>query len=1451
VRSGAGRWISASIFTAALACAALAAASPAAANNVEGAWSPVTPWPLIAVHAVLMPDGRVLSYGTKADGQQTAFYIYDIWDPAEGLNAGHTTLPNTSGTDIFCSSQLVLPAGSQVFVAGGDNWTGTGTTNTGNNNSNLITYADGNESISRQGNMNRPRWYSSSTTLLNGETYIQGGSGGTDRPEVRETDGDFRLLTGANTSSLDFQFPRNFIAPDGRVFGYDSAGRMYYVNAAGTGSFATAGQFTGPTGSDASAAIFRPGRILQFGGNTSGALVIDINGASPSVTPTQALSARRRLVNATILADGRVVATGGSDVWNDMTGAQYTADIWNPATGTWTRGASAQRARLYHSNAVLMPDASVLVMGGGAPGPQNNTNIEVYYPPYLYNAAGGAATRPVIAGAPSTIDVGETFEVNLGSTATISRVALVKTTSASHSFNFEQRFVELTFQQNGAQLVAQAPTRATDSPPGFYLLFVLNSAGTPSIAKIVRIPVAPVINPAVTPSITNPGAQSGEAGTPVALQLAATDPNGDSLTYAASGLPPGVFVNAVTGAVTGTPTTAGTYNVVVSATDGVNSDSESFVWTIAAGPPFVLETPPAPAPAVTGSSVTYTATVTGGAGIQYQWDFDDGSAPTAFSSSSTVTHAYAEPGVYYVMVTARDAGGVEQVTTIVQLVHYPLTANKPAISGNIAFDDRPSGTDRVWVVNQDHDSVSAFSASGFGKLAQINVGNGPRALAVRSNGEVWVTNKFAATISVIDSPTLAVVRTIPLPFASQPFGIVADPTGARMYVALEALGRVLKLDAATGNVLGSVDVGPNVRHLSLTGDGTRLYASRFITPPLPGESTATVQTTAGGQPVGGEVVVVNAPAMSVLSTIVLRHSDKPDFENQGRGVPNYLGAVTISPDGRSAWVPSKQDNVKRGTGRDGQALNFQNTVRAISSRIDLAASSEDYPGRIDHDNAGAASAIAFDSLGVYAFVALETSRQVAVVDAHRGYEVFRINVGLAPQGLALSADGKRLWVNNFMDRTVEVHRLGDLLQGGIADLPLLATKVTYTGEKLSAQVVRGKKLFYDARDTRLARDAYISCASCHNDGAGDGRTWDLTGFGEGLRNTVALRGRAGAQGLLHWSNNFNEVQDFEGQIRSLAGGTGLMANADFNAGTRSQPLGDAKAGLSADLDALAAYVQSLNAFAASPLRQPDGSLTAAASAGRTSFAAKNCAGCHGGNSFTNSAGGAGNPSDIGTIDADSGGRLFGPLTGIDVPTLRDAWATAPYLHRGQAATLADAIRAHAGISVSDAELPNLAAYVAQIGSQEPAPGGSAPGTGTGLRGQYFNNMTLTGSPVLERTENVNFQWTDSPGTGVNANKFSVRWTGSVEATATGTFRFQTRSNDGVRLWINGSLIIDHWTKHTTATDISADIALVKDQRYSVTLEMYDDSGTGVAKLLWLRPGNTTYSVVTVSRLYAN
>ncbi|HJW12674.1 MAG TPA: PA14 domain-containing protein, partial [Albitalea sp.] len=552
------------------------------------------------------------------------------------------------------------------------------------------------------------------------------------------------------------------------------------------------------------------------------------------------------------------------------------------------------------------------------------------------------------------------------------------------------------------------------------------------------------------------------------------------------------------------------------------------------------------------------------------------------------------------------------------------------------------------------------------------------------------------------------------------------------------------------------------------------------------------------------------------------------------------------PDGTQAWVPSKQDNIQRGALRDGTGLNFQSTVRAVSSRIDLAAHSEDLAARIDHDNASLASAAVYDPRGVYLFVALETSREVAVINAFSHAQLFRIDVGRAPQGLAISPDGKALYVSNFMDRTVSVRSLTPLLVNGQYDLPLVATLASVATEKLSASVLLGKQHFYDARDTRLARDRYLSCASCHNDGGHDGRVWDLTSQGEGLRNTIALRGRAGAQGFLHWSNNFDEVQDFEGQIRALAGGTGLMSDALFNAGTRSTPLGDPKAGLSSDLDALAAYVASLNAFDAAPARPSATTLSAAASAGKAKFVALNCAACHSGAAFTGS--GANTPVDIGTLKPSSGTRLYGALTGIDVPTLRDVWASAPYLHDGSAQTLEAAVRAHAGVTISDSELANLAQYLREIGVDEPAAVGTA-GTGIGLVGTYFNNLTLSGTPVLTRTEAVDFNWGGrSPGAGVNSNSFSVRWTGTLTAPSTGTYRFQTNSDDGARLWVNGVRLINNWTDHKATLDTSAGVNLVAGQKVTIQLEYYERSGSAVIQLRWLTPGDATYVTIPASRL---
>lgn len=794
--------------------------------------------------------------------------------------------------------------------------------------------------------------------------------------------------------------------------------------------------------------------------------------------------------------------------------------------------------------------------------------------------------------------------------------------------------------------------------------------------------------PPAPPVVTQPGPQTRVINQAASLSIQATDVNQDTLTYSTTGLPTGLAIHPGTGVISGTPTAAGSFPSTVTVSDGNTTPvSVSFTWTINDS---LIVQPPLSSPQASGAVVNYTASTTGGANPRFKWNFGDGTPETAFSSSASISHGFANPGRYTVVVTATDDTGATVTGTFFQAVHAPLTAKVPTVSSSIIFEDRVVGNDRVWVVNPDADSVTVLDAVTRAKLAETSVGLAPRRLALAPDGSVWVTNAASATISILHGSTYALISTLPLPRGSRPFGIAFDPNGAAAYVALEGSGRVLKLSPTTGAQLGSLDAGQNVRHVSVSADGARVYVSRFITPPLPGENTAAPVTTGRG----GEVLVVIAATMALERTILLQHSEKADSSTSARGLPNYLGAAALSPDGLSAWVPSKQDNIKRGTLRNGVGHNHDQSLRAIASRINLTTQAEDYAGRVDFDNAGMPSAAIYDPWGVYVFVALESSRAVAVVDSWSREVVTRFDAGLAPQGLALSPDGRTLFVHNFMDRTVSVHDISSIVQGGSGAPLTLGVVNAVNTEKLSATVLRGKQLFYDALDPRLALQEYIACAACHNDGGHDGRTWDFTGVGEGLRNTITLRGH-GAQGALHWTGNFDEVHDFEGQIRAFAGGTGLMSDAQFNTGTRSQPLGDPKAGVSADLDALAAYVASLTSEANSPHRNGDGSATTAAIAGERVFRQQNCAACHSGTAFTNSA--LNVFRDVGTIkQPTSGKRLNGALTGFDVPTLRGVWTTAPYLHDGSAATLADAVSAHQGVTLNATDLNNLVAYLQQI-----------------------------------------------------------------------------------------------------------------------------------------------------------
>ncbi|MCY1502983.1 Ricin-type beta-trefoil lectin domain-like protein [compost metagenome] len=232
----------------------------------------------------------------------------------------------------------------------------------------------------------------------------------------------------------------------------------------------------------------------------------------------------------------------------------------------------------------------------------------------------------------------------------------------------------------------------------------------------------------------------------------------------------------------------------------------------------------------------------------------------------------------------------------------------------------------------------------------------------------------------------------------------------------------------------------------------------------------------------------------------------------------------------------------------------------------------------------------------------------------------------------------------------------------------------------------------------MSKDNYISCASCHADGGDDGMVWDFTQRGEGLRRTISLQGRRGtSHGKLHWTANFDEVQDFENDIRNEFGGTGFLSNADWTA--TQAPLGAPKAGKSAQLDDLAVYLGSLNKYMRSPARAADGSLSVDAVRGQTVFNTAQCATCH-----TGATSRDGLRHDVGTIQLSSGKGSNQPLAGVgfDTPTLSGTWNTTAFFHNGQAATLQDLLAGGHG-NASSLPANDVVALREYVRSQDTAP----------------------------------------------------------------------------------------------------------------------------------------------------
>ncbi len=645
-----------------------------------------------------------------------------------------------------------------------------------------------------------------------------------------------------------------------------------------------------------------------------------------------------------------------------------------------------------------------------------------------------------------------------------------------------------------------------------------------------------------------------------------------------------------------------------------------------------------------GEDVVLDASASTGAATYEWWPGDGRRLPRGADPVAHVT--FTDPGHYSASLLVYDGASMRRTASVlVTIVRRPVFV--PRASSSVAA----LGT-TLAIVSPDSDELTTYEVGADGTLVtphRVTVCDRPRTVTAVSADRFAVACQEDARLAIVPraggAPTF-----VTLPRASRPYGVIALDAD-RVVVSLEATGELALVSTASATLVRTLAAIADARALALLPDG-RVVVSRLRSPDS-----------------GGELAVIDV-ATGARTPITLAVDPQIASDTEIGGVPTYLASIAVSPDGTRIAVAGMQVSLQEGGFRSGRPLRFDTALRAMVASIDTATLTEDFARRRQLDNRGFASAAAFSPLGDFLYVATRGNRTVERIDVLRDVASGSVqDVGLALEGLAL-VGGTRFAVDAFRSR--EVVLVEDAPHTGLATGARAAITAR---EPLAADVARGGVLFDDSADTRIAADGYMACAHCHLEGHDDHRVWDFSDRGEGLRNTIELVGRAGAAPI-HWSANFDEVQDFESDVRNAFGGRGLLADADW--ATHMTTLGPSRAGLSADLDALAAYVRSLSTFPPSPHRAADGSLPPAAVRGRAIFerADVGCTTCHAGADLTDSAfvsPGVPRLHDVGTLGAGSGHRLGAALTGLDTPTLHGVWGTAPYLHDGSAATLREVL----------------------------------------------------------------------------------------------------------------------------------------------------------------------------------
>jgi hypothetical protein len=447
-----------------------AAAAPAQA----GEWSPVINLGFKAIHSVLQPTGKVLTWQNGATAH--------VFDPITGALTG---VPGTFG-DLHCAAQATLADGRTIVVGGQDQVEHDG----------LVVTALF-DPFANQWSLGTPmhynRWYATITTLSDGRVLASSGDQTLHQrapvPEIYDPAANaWTVLPGATQTPVQPLYPLMYQLPDGRPFESGPGADTWFLDTSGAGHWSPGPRAVYETTSySESSAMFAPGKILRAGGSDPAiarAQVIDMTAPKPAWHEVAPLQFARRRLNLTILADGSVMAIGGTTQADTAANAVLAGEIFDPATETWSTVASMSEPRMYHSSAVLLPDGRVF--SGGGEDPASRLHAQIYSPPYLFKGS-----RPSISFAPDTAILGTSFFVGTPDAARVASVALIRPGAATHAYDQNQRYVPLAFDRASDRLTVRAPVDGAVAPPGYYMLVVKDTAGIPSVARFVRIGTAP------------------------------------------------------------------------------------------------------------------------------------------------------------------------------------------------------------------------------------------------------------------------------------------------------------------------------------------------------------------------------------------------------------------------------------------------------------------------------------------------------------------------------------------------------------------------------------------------------------------------------------------------------------------------------------------------------------------------------------------------------------------------------------------------------------------------------------------------------------------------------------------------------------------------------------------------------------------------------------------------